>query len=213
MAVVTTAIGADALSVTISWTAPDDNSDPITSYHILIRKAGGVEYAEEPTNCAGTDSTIVSEARCLVLIADLRDNFGLQYGDLVVARVRASNSLGDGQYSQPNTVGATIETEPAQMAPPTETSTTLTEISVAWVALTGDGTGGSPPDSYQLDYGVGQSGVSSWTTLQGGNGGFSTLLSHTLGSLTPGTWYSFRVRAHNVHGWGAYSTPASFQAA
>jgi hypothetical protein len=165
MAVVTTAIGADALSVTISWTAPDDNSDPITAYHILILKADGVEYAEEPGNCGGTDPTIVSQARCLVLISDLRDSFGLQYGDLVVARVRASNSLGDGQYSQPNTVGATIETEPAQMAAPTETSTSLTEIALAWVALTGADTGGAAPDSYQLDYGEGQSSVSSWTTL------------------------------------------------
>lgn len=165
MAVVSTAIGADALSVTISWTAPDDNSDPITSYHILILKADGVEYAEEPGNCGGTDPTIVSQARCLVLISDLRDSFGLQYGDLVVARVRASNSLGDGQYSQPNTVGATIETEPGQMAAPTETSTSLTEIALAWVALTGADTGGAAPDSYQLDYGEGQTSISSWTPL------------------------------------------------
>lgn len=99
------------------------------------------------------------------------------------------------------------------MAPPTETSTSLTEISLAWVALTGDDTGGAAPDSYQLDYGDGQSGVSSWTPLQGGTGALSTLLSYTLGSLTPGNWYSFRVRAHNVHGWGDYSTSASFQAA
>lgn len=68
MAVVTTAIGAGALSVTVSWTPPDDNSDPISSYHVLILKADGLEYAEEPVNCGGTDATIVSEARCLVLI-------------------------------------------------------------------------------------------------------------------------------------------------
>ena len=77
MAAVTTTIGADALSVTISWPAPDDNSDSITAYHILILKADGIEYAEEAVNCGGTDATIVSQARCLVLIADLRDNFGL----------------------------------------------------------------------------------------------------------------------------------------
>jgi hypothetical protein len=80
----------------------------------------------------------------------LRDSFGLQYGDLVVARVRAANSLGDGQYSQHNTEGATIETEPAQIAAPTETSISLTEISLVWVALSGADTGGSAPDSYYI---------------------------------------------------------------
>ena len=54
--------------MTVSWTPPDDNSDPISSYHVLILKADGLEYAEEPVNCGGTDATIVSEARCLVLI-------------------------------------------------------------------------------------------------------------------------------------------------
>lgn len=114
MSVVTTEIdaAADPLSVTISWTAPDDNSDAISSYHILILKADGVEYAEETTNCDGADSTILAAAQCLVLLTDLRTDFGLGYGGLVVARVRASNSLGDGSYSQPNTAGATIQTEP-----------------------------------------------------------------------------------------------------
>jgi hypothetical protein len=43
-----------------------------------------------------------------VLLTDLRTDFNLGYGDVVVARVRATNSLGDGSYSQPNTAGATI---------------------------------------------------------------------------------------------------------
>jgi hypothetical protein len=101
MSVVVTEIdtGLDPLSVKISWTAPDDNSDSITSYHILILKSDGIEYAEDTTNCDGTDSTIVSSTQCLVLLTDLRTNFGLAYGNLVVVKVRASNSLGDGTYS------------------------------------------------------------------------------------------------------------------
>jgi hypothetical protein len=50
------------------------------------------------------------------------------------------------------------------MATPTETSTSLSEISLAWVSLSGDDTGGAAIDSYQLDYGDGVA-TTSWTAL------------------------------------------------
>lgn len=48
----------------------------------------------------------------------LRTTYGLTLGTLVVAKVSATNSLGDGDYSEPNTSGATIQTEPEAMAAP-----------------------------------------------------------------------------------------------
>ena len=196
--------GVDPLSVKISWTAPSDNSDTITSYKILIRESDGLTYSVDTTTCDGSDSTIRTTRECYVPLTTLRTDFGLGYGDLVVARARATNSIGDGQYSQPNSAGATIQTEPEQMAVPTRGATTLTSIGVNWVALTGDSTGGATIDSYELQNDDG-TGSASWYTLQGAEGSLSTALSHTLATASPGGWYAFKVRAHNVHGWGAFS--------
>ncbi len=44
--------------------------------------------------------------------------FGLELGDLVVAKVRAYNSIGNGEYSEPNILGATIQTKPEAMTTP-----------------------------------------------------------------------------------------------
>ena len=210
MVAVQTAIddGVDPLSVKISWTAPSDNSDPITSYKILIRESDGITYSEDTTNCDGSDSTIRTNRECFVPLTTLRGAFGLAYGDLVVARARATNSLGDGQYSQPNSAGATIQTEPEQMAAPTRGDTTRTSIGVHWVALSGDSTGGATIDSYELQNDDG-SGSAPWYTLQGAEGSLSTALSHTLATASPGVWYAFQVRAHNVHGWGVFSETIS----
>jgi hypothetical protein len=150
VAVATVIDGVYPLSVKISWTAPSDNSDTITSYKILIRESDGITYSEETTNCDGLDSTIRTNRECYVPLTTLRTDFGLEYGDLVVARARATNSIGDGQYSQPNSAGATIQTEPEQVAVPTRGATTLTSIVVNWVALTGDSPGGATIDSYEL---------------------------------------------------------------
>lgn len=41
----------------------------------------------------------------------------------------------------------------------------------------------------------------------------STAITHTLSGATAGDWHRFRVRAHNAHGWGAYSATLEAQAA
>jgi hypothetical protein len=81
--------------------------------------------------------------------------YNLAYGDLVIARARATNAVGTGQYSQPNTGGATMETVPASMATPTRGATTLSSIVVNWVGLTGTDIRGAAIDSYELSSGVG----------------------------------------------------------
>jgi hypothetical protein len=45
-------------------------------------------------------------------MATLRADFGLTQGMLVVARVKASNVIGYGDYSEINTNGAIVATEP-----------------------------------------------------------------------------------------------------
>ena len=101
------------------------------------------------------------------------------------------------------------------MAAVTRGTSDLTQIQVNWIASTGDATGGSAIDSYELEYddGTTASGSATWTALQGATGSYSTLTTYTLSSPTAGTWYRFRVRAHNVHGWSTHSAETAIQAA
>lgn len=70
---------------------------------------------------------------------------------MLVAIVRAQNSIGWGTYSNPNSVGVTINNVPSQMAAPTQgSSTTPSQIEINWVALQGQYTGNSPITSYNL---------------------------------------------------------------
>ena len=69
-----------------------------------------------------------------------------------MAKVRARNIFGYGDYSEPNVSGATVQVEPFAAAAPTLdiTASSLTEIKVDWEELTDDATGGSPITSYDL---------------------------------------------------------------
>jgi len=52
-----------------------------------------------------------------------------------------------------------------------------------------------------------------WTDLQGQAGSFSTALTFTeTTGITGGTTYEFKVRAHNIYGWGTFSNIASITA-
>lgn len=83
----------------------------------------------------------------------LRTMFGLTQGTLVIVKVRASNSIGYGDYSETNTFGAVIATEPLQMrAPYLGTNINLNQLEIFWYPLTGNNTGGSEIISYNLQY-------------------------------------------------------------
>ena len=78
----------------------------------------------------------------------------------------------------------------------------LTTITVEWDELTtGDRNGGSSIDSYNLIWDAGTNGAS-WLNVQGQTGSFSTSTTATVTGLTGGSFYKFRLIAHNVHGWG-----------
>jgi hypothetical protein len=204
--------GLDPLSVKISWTAPDANGDALAAYEVQIREQGGAEFSATGT-CDGAVSAVVSARYCLVALTTLAaPDYSLVYGDLVVARARARNSIGWGPYSQPNAAGATVQTAPSAMTAPTRGATTLTSVALSWLALTGDGTGGAAIAAYELSYGTGLTG-STWAPLPAEAGAAPTALTYALTGLTPGDWYRFRVRAQNAHGWGPYSPTTTAQAA
>jgi hypothetical protein len=82
-------------------------------------------------------------------------------------------------------------------------SSTLSSIVLQLRPLTDCGsTGGYPVDSYNVQY----KDTSTWNEVQGQDGSLSLAIQVTIGSLTGGNTYTVRVRAHNINGWGAWSS-------
>ena len=55
-----------------------------------------------------------------------------------------------------------------------------------------------------------------WQDLQGDDFSWDTSLTNTVTSeltLASGSWYDFRIRAYNVHGWSAWSATLPFESA
>lgn len=86
-------------------------------------------------------------------------------------------------------------------------------IVVDWSPSTGDATGGATIDSYNIQYSA--HNANSWTDLQGEDGSFDTSLTATFTVPGPqaGNEFDFQVRAHNVHGWGPFSSIFTIKAA
>ena len=172
LATVTTAYNEsdDPLSVLITWEKPDENSEPISAYEILILAKDGQTWNEETLGCDGEQESIVLNRQCYVLLSTLRESpFNLVYDDLVIVKGRAKNSKGFGHYSEPNIFGARISQIPITMDPPRVDVdlSTLNSITVDWDALTlGVGNGGSAIDSYNLIWDAGTNGQN-WLNVQG----------------------------------------------
>ena len=147
---------------------------------------------------------------CLIDMSVLTDilTYSLEQGDLIVARVRAKNSIEYGDYSEANQEGATVKDRPDPVSPPyIGTDIALDKLEVLWDVLTGDATGGDDIDSYKVEY---DKGISDWTVLQGDDNSFSLLTSVIVTGLSSGVEYKFRVSAHNDMGWGDPSSEVGF---
>jgi hypothetical protein len=131
----------------------------------------------------------------------------------VKAIVKAANINGFGPFSQANTSGALVEYPPIQMTAPTSgLNTNEQQIEVDWTALTGSATGGATITSYNLQYDSGSNGVS-WSDVVGAIPTFTGLSTVLSSQIAPGVTYQFKVRAANVHGYGAFSSIVSIKAA
>ena len=180
----------------ISWSAADVNSDPLEAYEVLILTSDEETYVEEITFCDGeADSNIRSKNYCDIPMTTRRaDPFFLVQGSAVIAKIRARNSIGWGPSSDSTESddAATIQVEPHQMASPTRGElTTVNQVEVVWVALSGLATGGSTIDSYHLQWDFATSG-GSWYDLQGGPDSvdYSLLTSHlAVADIVAGTSY------------------------
>ena len=129
----------------------------------------GGTYQQDLTYCDGTDATTISNLYCDVPLLHLQDvgGFALVQGDLVVEKVAASNSFGQGEFSEPNTSGSLIETVPHAITAPTRGSLTHElQVHIEFDSLVDAATGGSPILSYVVLWDEGN-GDGSFTPLVG----------------------------------------------
>jgi len=190
--------------VEVSWPAPDAHSSPITGYEILFMHANG-DFALELTRCNGADAAVVSARKCSVPMSTLRTLTARPRDSLIRVKVRAFNAKGSGEFSEVNTAGATIETEPTNLlvASIDVPSTTNTATKVKWTALTGSARGGWDVAITQYEVYWDQA-TGTWVSLAN-----TTALETVKEGLVGGTVYSFKVRAYNKYGEGPFAAPVS----
>jgi hypothetical protein len=146
----------------------------------------------------------------------LRTTYNYGFRDLVLFKFRSYNAYGWSlDYSDANSAGATIRTEPEPVGTiyVNDFETTTEQISVYWSALTdGSKIGDSTVLSYNLEWDAGTSQVT-WTSLIGDPiDSLSTAYIVQTG-VQDGQHYNFRVRARNIYGFGQFSTVYQFKAA
>jgi hypothetical protein len=108
-------------------------------------------------------------------------------------RIRAHNAAGYGPFS--TIVSATPRTVPGAPKSPVATPGNGS-VTLKWAAPASNG---APINTYVVQrY---NSATKLWQNVA-----YPKTTSHTVGSLTNGTNYSFRIRAHNAAGWSPYST-------
>ena len=170
--------------LTVSWVAPAANGASISDYDVRYRAGNSGPWTE--WNDTDTGTTIGATIT------------GLTNGQSYQVQVRATNSVGNSQWS--NSRSAT----PAAQAPSKPVVPTLAvgnaQLTVSWVAPAANG---ALISDYDVRYRAGNSG--SWTDANYNGTGTST----TISSLANGTGYQVQVRARNSVGWGGWSDSAS----
>jgi hypothetical protein len=172
---------------TVSWVAPaDDGGSPITGYDLQYSSNGGTTWTPDPPTTATSGQPVT----------------GLTNGTPYIFRVRAVNTAGSSEWSQPS---APVTPATVPDAPTVVTAVRgNAQATVSWVASSSDG--GSPITEYQLRNS--SNGGTTWTTPT------TATSPQTVTGLTNGTPYIFEVRAVNdvdPSGWSRSNavTPAT----
>lgn len=110
-AVGVTQVGSD---VYISWTPLNNNGRDIIEYKIQIVSYDGL-YIEDYDNCDGSNPTVITNNYCIIPMSVFLDlPYNLTRGTLIQAVVSSKNVIGWSQSSPLNTIGAVVQTIPAQ---------------------------------------------------------------------------------------------------
>ena len=175
--------------VALSWSSNGDGGAAITRWEYVKNEDGG-SFETNWTQMSGSGASTTSYT-----VTDLTNGTAYQF------KVRAVNGVGDGAES-PASDAVTPATTPPAPGKPTATAGDAS-VTLSWSS---NGNGGSAITSWEYDQNEGGGGFNgNWTAIP--SSGASTT-SYTVGSLTNGTAYQFKVRAVNDIGNGAES-PAS----
>jgi hypothetical protein len=91
--------------VVISWEASETEAHfPLHEYQVLFKSKDG-SYMEHKTLCDGSKPEIMERRTCMLAMWEVPKFTGLNPGDLIQVKVRASNRNCHGDFSQPNTEG------------------------------------------------------------------------------------------------------------
>mmetsp|Transcript_29137 Transcript_29137/g.28200 ORF Transcript_29137/g.28200 Transcript_29137/m.28200 type:complete len:339 (-) Transcript_29137:570-1586(-) len=189
--------------VRISWTAPYNEGNPITSYSVLIEDTGGSDFYPEITDCDGSDPTIASLRYCdIPMTTFMGSPFFLALNELIVVKVAAINSIDTGDYSTPNVAGIYVQTKPVTPTlAPILGSYDETSATITLTPLTGLDAGMSTITQYELLYDAGTLGVT-WSTYT-----LTTSTTISVSGLSSGSTYKFKYAAKNVFGWSPSYSP------
>ena len=191
-------------NVVITWTAPNENGSPITSYDIVWKTSQG---AYTSITCTESSSTVISSTTCTNPMNTFTDSpFSLTEGQSIIIKLRALNELDYGVYGSPSSNLAVIIVVPhTPTSGPTRVndSTSPTQVTVTMPQIPDDLDGGSPILSYSLEWNSGSG--STFTDLIGLSSDSLVLQFTQAVTGAAGSTYTFRYRARNVIGWSSYS--------
>lgn len=90
--------------IQVTWKKPSGN---IIAYQVMIYSKVGDKFVLDSI-CDGRKRTTIAMRTCTFDAKVLSRDYGYSVGDIFIAKVRARNLLGWGQWSKPNTTGATV---------------------------------------------------------------------------------------------------------
>ena len=108
----------NGLNVKVEWLAPNKgcNGCSIISYKLLILQSDNTNFTEELTDCNGALLQIINQRYCTIPMRVLTSPpYNLPVGFLIIAKLKANNSIGWSLESPVNTIGvnaANIPTTP-----------------------------------------------------------------------------------------------------
>ena len=198
-----------ALQYRVSVVAPHTGGDNvlITSFEVVFKHRNSATY-ESIADCDGSAASFMTNSYCDVDLTTLTGApLNLVLGDPIVAKVRAKNVLGDGDYSSDSDGAAlvvSIPSTPTQAPYRQESSSSTTSMTLNMPLISaGADSGGMTILSYKLEW---DQGGSTWTPLVGASSE-SLATSFTVSGLTVGQAYSFRYIVSNEVGWSAAYSP------
>lgn len=175
-------------TATVTWTNPTDGGSALTSVDIQYSSNGGSTWTTFGGAVSLTGTSVVT---------------GLTSGQTYVFRVRGNNFFGAGAWSAASTgVVALAATAPAAVT--TLTSTPGSSAGTMDLSWTAPAANGAAITDYLIEYS--SDGGVTWVTYVHTP---STSTSITVGGLTAGTSYQFRVKAINSIGSAATAPVAA----